>query len=292
MGHPTPAFRWRQGSRRGPRSSESPISLGKSRYYAFQGESKNADDIFRAAQGCTRVFLNTVPFPGLETLQASSIIEACEKAGVETIVASTTFCVDRREMWDNALTKEIPLDRYFESKAAVEDMVRGGNFRAYTILRPAVIHHDYYLPGSPQNFPRLTTHGELDDLLTERANVPHTDASDIGKFAAAALQNPSKFHAHEINLTGEQVNFTEMRDILTRVSGKEVQTVKRTVKELEEMGLSVFGQKFHLWANFHDFTATLAANEEAAKEFGTPLTSLEAALQRDKAKLLEGLPTN
>lgn len=256
----------------------------------FQGESKNLEDIFRAAQGCKGVFLNTFPLPGLETLQAGTVIEACEKAGVDTIVASTTFCTNRKAMWDNDRTKELQLHHYYASKAAVEDLVRGSNFRAYTILRPAVIHHDYFLPGSLNNFPRLASHGEIDDLLNKGARVPHTDAHDVGKYAAAALQDPSKFGGQEIDLTMEQVNFEEVRDILIKVSGREVRIVKRTPAEVQELGISVFGQAFHLWSNINDFTSAIAANNEALAKFGIPLTALAAALQRDKASLLEGLP--
>ncbi|RYP89684.1 hypothetical protein DL770_004193 [Monosporascus sp. CRB-9-2] len=256
----------------------------------FQGESKNFEDIFRAAQGCRGVFLNTVPIPGLEVLQARTVIEACEKAGVETIVASTTFCVNNKAMWDDDGTKEIQLHHYFASKAAVEDLIRGSNFQAYTILRPAVIHHDYFLPDSLHNFPRLASHGEIDDLLNEGTRVPHTDAHDVGKYAAVALEDPTKFCGQEIDLTNEQVNFQEVRDILIRVSGREVRTIKRTPAELERMGISVFGQKFHLWANIKDFRSLIAANNEVLAKFDITLTSLEAALQRDKALLLEGLP--
>lgn len=119
----------------------------------FQGESKNFDDIYRAAQGCQGVFLNTVPFPGLEAVQAKTVVDACRKAGVESIVAATTHGTGNTAMWDDEATKKIQLHDYFASKAAVEDIVRGGGLEAYTILRPAVIHHDFFVPGTYGNFP-------------------------------------------------------------------------------------------------------------------------------------------
>lgn len=267
-----------------------PSALHNKDITLFQGESKNFDDIFKAAQGCKGVFLNTFPIPGLETQQATSVIEACEKAGVETIVASTSFCANKKPTWDNDETKAIQLNHYFASKAAVDDIIRAGKFQAYTILRPAVIHFDYLLPGSPHNFPRLASHGELDDLLKEGAKVPHTDAHDIGKYAAAALQDPTKFRGQEIDIISEQVNFEEVSDILSKVSGRKIRSIKRTPEELEKLGISVYGQKFHLWANTLDFTSIVDGSKEAAAKFGIPFTSLEDALLRDKAKLLESLP--
>ncbi|KPM39654.1 hypothetical protein AK830_g6900 [Neonectria ditissima] len=270
---------------------KAPAILKDPRITLFQGESKNFDDIFQAAQGCKGVFLNTFPYPGLEALQAKTIVEASQKAGVETVVAATTHGTSHKEMWDDEATKEMQLHEYFTSKTEVEDIVRAGDFKAYTILRPAVIHHDFFVPGAYMNFPRLPTHGELDHLLVDGAKVPYTDASDVGKYAAAALQEPSKFNGQEIDLGSELLTIEEVSDILTRVSGRKVPSVKRTLQEVEEMGISVFGQKFHLVANEKDLSWTTANAEEVGKKFGIPLTSIETAVNRDRAQLLECLPS-
>lgn len=267
-----------------------PPSLQHPNITLFEGESKNFEDILNAAQGCKGVFLNTFPYPGLEALQAKTVVEACQKAGVETIVAATTHGTANKAMWDDEATKEINLHQYFSSKATVEEIVRAGGFQAYTILRPAVIHHDFFVPGCYGNFPRLPTHGELDHLLEDGAKVPYTDANDIGKYAAAALQDPTKFAGQEINLGNELLTIEEARDILTKVSGRQVRATKRTQKEVEDMGISVFGQAFHLLSNIKDFSWTTASAKEVQNKFGIPFTSLEAAVQRDRALLLECLP--
>ncbi|KAH0426080.1 NmrA-like family protein [Colletotrichum camelliae] len=268
-----------------------PPTLQNPNITLFQGESKNFDDIYRAAQGCKGVFLNTVPFPGLEALQAKTVVDACRKAGVESIVAATTHGTANTAMWDDEATKKIQLHDYFSSKAAVEEIVRGGGFEAYTILRPAVIHHDFFVPGAYGNFPRLPTHGVLDHLLEDGARVPYTDASDVGMFAAAALRDPVKFGGQGIDLGNEVLTIEEVRDILVRVSGREVDVAKRTAEEVEAMGISVFGQRFHLMANITDLSWTTASAREVEGKFGIPLTSVETALQRDRALLLECLPT-
>lgn len=258
----------------------------------FQGESKNYDDILRAAQGCKGVFLNTVPFPGLEIPQAKTIVEASRAAGVETVVAATTQCASSREMWDDEETKATQLYYYFVSKAEVEDIVRGAGFQAYTIVRPAVLHHDFFLPGAYQNFPRLPTHGELDHLLNEGVKVPYTDTHDVGKYAAAALLDPAKFGGQEIDMGNELLDFEEVRDLLSRVSGKRVGAVKRTEAELEDLGISVFGQKFHLWANIKDLSSIPVVAKETQAKFGIPFTSVEDAVKRDGALLLACIPDN
>ncbi|KAM5359068.1 hypothetical protein ACJZ2D_014748 [Fusarium nematophilum] len=223
---------------------------------------------------------------------AKTIVEACKKAGVESVVAATTVGTGNKSLWDDDEVKGIQLHQYFSSKAEVEDHVRLGNFQAYTILRPGVIHHDFFLPGALGNFPRLPTHGELDHLLDEGAALPYTDAHDIGKYAAAALQNPAKFADQEIELGSELLTIQEVHDILVRVAGREVPVIKRTPEELEKMGIRVFGQNFHLLANIKDLSSTTAAAKELTAKFGIALTSLEVALQRDRALVLECLPAN
>ncbi|KAF4962437.1 hypothetical protein FSARC_9466 [Fusarium sarcochroum] len=257
----------------------------------FQGESKNFEDIFQAAQGCKAAFLNTISFPGLEVLQAKTIVEACEKAGVETLVASTAICTDKKSIWDDDETKAIPpLYRYYVSKFEVENIVRAGKFQAYTILRPSVIHHDFYAPGVYGNFPRLPTDGEIDDLLTGDAKLPYTDSNDVGKYAAAALQDPTKFGGQEINLANELLDFEQVRNILVRVSGREVGVVKRTPEDVEKLGINVFGQNFQLFANMKDLDWIETSAKEVQEKFNIPFTPLQEALQRDKSRLLDCLP--
>ncbi|KAK2612012.1 hypothetical protein QQS21_001977 [Conoideocrella luteorostrata] len=256
----------------------------------FQGESKNYDEIFKAAQGCTGVFLNTFPIPGLEVLQARTVVEACEKAGVESIVVSTTISAGNKAVWDDEATDKAQLREYFVSKAEVEETVRGAKFKAYTILRPAILHQDFLLPGAPQNYPRLPTHGELDHAFDDGALAPLTDAHDVGKYAAAALQDQAKFGGQEIELRNETLTMEEARNLLAKISGRNVGLRKRTPAEVEDARLTVFGQRFQLLASAKDFSTPLATAKEVQSKFGIPFTPLEASLQRDKARLLECLP--
>lgn len=254
----------------------------------FKGESANFDDVFRAAQGCQAVYLNTFPIPGLEAQQAQTIVDASKKAGLKSVVASTTMCAGNPELWDDAVTKECGLHDYYVSKKAVEDIVRGAGFEAWTILRPAFIHIDYLASNSPANFPRLAPHGELDHYYDDGARMAQTDANDIGKYAAAALQDPAKFAGHAIELGAELRTIQEIRDILARVSGRAVKTKKLSRQETEP----VFGQRFQLWANVKDFGGIAAAAQGAQAKFGIPFTPLEEALKRDRSRLLDGLPVD
>ncbi|KAF5701849.1 nitrogen metabolite repression nmrA [Fusarium globosum] len=212
-----------------------PAMLSDQNITLFQGESKNFDDIHKAAQGCQGAFLNTVSFPGLEVLQAKTIVEACEKAGVKNLIAATSIC-------------------------------------AYN------------------NFPRLPSDGEIDDLLTGGAKFPYSDAHDVGIYAAAALQDPVKFRGQEIDLGNELFDFEQIRDILVKVSCREVRVVKRTPEDVEKLGIAVHGHMFQHFANMKPFGFIEGGAEEVQKKFGIPFTPLEDALQRDRVRLMECIP--
>lgn len=274
-----------------------PPILEKPDVTVFQGESTNFDLLLAAAQGCRGVFLNTFPIPGLEGQQARTVVEACQKAGVEQIVAATTIMTDKRALWDNhhLATSEEPQDEYdlrgyFLSKTEVEDAVRGGSFQSYTILRPAFIHIDYMLPNCLHNYPALSTHGRLDHSYHDGVRMPHTDASDVGRYAAAAFQDPVTFGGQEIDLGNEALTMQEIRDILVRVSGRSVSVHKRTPEEVEQAKATLFSQRFHLWANVHDLSDSPVVAREVEAKFGIPLTSFEMAIRRDKAGLMKTLP--
>ncbi|KAJ9155454.1 NmrA-like family protein [Pleurostoma richardsiae] len=267
-----------------------PPGLERPGVTVFNGETTDFEAVFRAAQGCKGVFLNTFPIPGLEAQQAQTAVDACKKAGVGTIVVTTTFSTGDRAKWDDAVTKECYLHGYYSSKAAVEDIVRGAGFRAYTILRPAFMCFDYLLPGAYGNYPELPTHGELRHCFNDGVRMPHTDGYDVGKYAAAALQDPAKFDGQEIELGNEYLTVEEVRDTLVKVSGRDVRVRKRTPAEIREALATAFGQTFQLWANVKDFSGVTSGAKEVQLKFGIPFTSLEMALQRDKARLLECLP--
>ncbi|KAK7949565.1 hypothetical protein PG988_016204 [Apiospora saccharicola] len=265
-------------------NKELPAVLKSPGVTLFQGESHKFDDIYQAAQGCQGVFLNTVPYPpGLEVEQAKTILAAAQKAGVETVVSSSTIGVEDEALRNSDAVKACHLDGYYASKHEVEEMVRGAaaaGLKSYTIVRPAVIHYDLCTFRHKENFPRLGSHGEIDDLLTPGSKVPFTDASDVGKYVAAALlAGPTaggKFANQEIDLCHELLDFDEVAGIINRVSGKHgVKAVKRTFEELQGMGAFVFGQAFHLLANLQDFGAKGKAAADVQARFGIPFTSVE-----------------
>jgi uncharacterized protein YbjT (DUF2867 family) len=106
----------------------------------FGRDNENPEAIFKAAQGCKGVFLNTFPMSP-EGPQAQLVLDACKKAGVESVVASTSFYTGDKRLWDDAECFKI-MGWYYTSKANAEEVVRKSGM-TYTILRPGFLHHNY-----------------------------------------------------------------------------------------------------------------------------------------------------
>jgi uncharacterized protein YbjT (DUF2867 family) len=255
----------------------------------FNRDNDHPEAILKAAQGCKGVFLNTYPFAtNSEVEQAKVVLEACEKAGVEAVVASTSFYAGDKSKWDDPESQKL-VGPYYQSKMKVEEAVRGANLKTYTILRPAFIHHDFTLPHVYGNFPDLPKSGTLAHAYNNGVRMLHIDEQDIGKYAAAALLDPATFGGQEIDLANESLTIEEVRDVLVKVSGRQVKLKKWTPEEIEVAKASVFFAKFHLWANIRGQSWSSSA-KALEKKFGIPFTSLEAYLQREKVALLACIP--
>jgi len=266
-----------------------PDTLKRPGITIFDRENDNPEAIFKAAYGCRGVFLNTFPNPedvDSEGRLAKVTLDACKKAGVETVVASTSFFTGNKSMWSDAASLKL-VGHYYQSKTNIENAVRNAGLQTYTILRPAFISHDYTLPRAHFNYPDLPKSGTLAHAFNDGVRMGQIDEKDIGNYAAAALLDPVKFGGHEIELANEFLTVEEIRDIIARVSGRDIKVKKWTTEEIEVAKASVFFLKFQLWANISTQTSSAKATEE---RFGIPFTSLEAYLQREKTELMACLP--
>lgn len=256
----------------------------------FKGNSENQNEIYEAAKGCKGVFLNTFPIPGLETQQAQSVVNAAKAAGIESIVASTTFFASDPSVWDDDVTKSAGLHGYFASKAAVEKIVRAGNFASHTFVRPGFIHHDYLAGHTEGNWTTLTTRAELDHDYEEGTRIPHTMLGDLARFVVAALLDPAKFNGAGIELLAENLTVEEAAATLSKVAGREVKAKKRSDEEREALRGKLFVQGFHVWANEKDFSEKMRAAKDDADKYGIQFTTLEDALMEDRELLVAALP--
>jgi len=178
---------------------------------------------------------------------------------------------------------------YYTAKSAVEEAVRSAGFENYTILRPAWLMHNYLLPFSLYHFPELASEGVLAHIYEPDTKMSHFDAADVGKFAAAALLEPTKFRGHEIELGNENLTAEETVEALRKASGREIGLHFRSAEEAERMKEKVLTMRFSRLAN----SKSLAIDGKALEEkYGIKLKTFEEYLEEHKDELLKALPAS
>ncbi|XDG07323.1 hypothetical protein ABKA04_006938 [Annulohypoxylon sp. FPYF3050] len=264
--------------------------LAKRGVEIFQGTHEDFDVFSEAARGCRGIFLNLTPSADRNSMprQTRGIIQACLDAKVEAIVVSTAFFTGNREKWDGSQNgyDDPSLRAYFEAKLEVEDIVRKSGLQ-YTILRPAWIHSNYLLPNSRSYCPGLADNNELVHSYDDGVKMPHIDELDIGKFAAAALQDQGRFGGQEIELGNENLTAEQVRSAIKRVVGRDLKLRKRTPDEVETARDAVVIQMFQLWANHVNL---IIDGEALQAKFGIPMVTFEEYLRREEMRMLASLP--
>lgn len=162
---------------------------------------------------------------------------------------------------------------YWESKAQVEDTVRGAGFDCYTIVKPAFMMENFTRPKADFLFPDLLDDG-LVTALTPETRLKLVAVDDIGRVVAAAVLEPERFNRAEIELGGDSLTMTEIAATLSAVTGRSI-----TVTFLPAEAVLARGQ-FPGWVNSQEWqvAAGYPATPADAEAFGiTPLTFAEWA---------------
>lgn len=278
------------------RNRNSPVALALAQEGAtiFEGGLEDEAAIRAATEGTQGIFLNLVPNPfgpsaELETTQRF-LTAAREAKTVTTIVLTTAFHTDSHPAWE-AKNPNYTASWYFRSKHACEQAVLASGFPHITILRPSWLMHNHLFPYSMYHFPELATRHLLTTAYRPETRMSFFDPDDIGKFAAAALQDPAKFAGKQILLGNENLTIEETAAVMSKVSGVEVRPRYLTdEKELAEMATKIPTLMFTVLANEQN----LQTPPGHLDQYGIPLGTFEAFLEKNKTQLLQavgvGLP--
>ncbi|KAI1448469.1 NAD(P)-binding protein [Annulohypoxylon stygium] len=171
-----------------------------------------------------------------EVRGANNIIEAAKRSGtVNHVIYSTVGGI---EYW-----KELPnLDsmpffvNYWSAKARGEELVREAGFKHYTLLRPTEFMSNYTIERMA-NFqhPDLVKEGVWHTAFPEDHVLSMISPDDIGRTAAAAIENPETFAGgptRELHLAGELLTVKDTIRHLSEVTGKKLSVY--TFKKEEE----------------------------------------------------------
>ncbi|MFD8968825.1 NmrA family NAD(P)-binding protein [Streptomyces sp. NPDC059568] len=234
------------------------------------GDLYDRDSVRRAAEGTRAVF--SVQMPDMNDLEgdselvhATNLVRAARDAGVPQFVHTSVSGAGAHRTapgWQEGRWKT--MEHYFETKTAIQDLVRQAGFAYWTILKPGFFMENFVRPSF------LFAHGTEDRLLT--IIKPDTTLSlialrDIGAAAAAAVLDPVAFHQVELELAGERLTMRQIAQVLSDVLGVELTAPSLSLAEAVAQGMPEWGVA-HEWQN----QVGSPARPEYARALGLPTT--------------------
>lgn len=247
-----------------------------------KGTLDDAKSLESAINGCNALFLNQMPsFAGdnAEVRDASSVLEIAKRAGVQHIVHATSLGLNDPD----ATTKyaESVVAPAIIGKSEVERLVQASGI-PWTILRPGYFMTNLTAPLVNFMFPDLLQ-GYFISSYKPDTLLPHVDPEDVGTFAAAAFENPSKFEGKIITVVGELKSVDDTIRDICQAAGKEIRvtyrTEEETMKELQSNNPLTAGQILtNDLSNWVDM--------DVVRSWGLPLTSFPEFLERNKESVV------
>jgi uncharacterized protein YbjT (DUF2867 family) len=234
-----------------------------------EGDLDNVDSLRSACSGCTGVF-SVQPAPladaDSERRQAGNLIRAAKAAAVQHFVQASVSGTGWRKRYPH-VDPGVMLN-YWESKEDVEAMVRDARFPVFTILKPAFMMENFIAPKVDWMFPHLRT-GELLIGTSPDTVVALIAAADIGSATVAALADPQRFNAAEIELAGDACTVPEIASVIADAAGRRVNPLCVSAQEVDAR----LGEKS--WSATHEWLGLVGypARPEAAEAYGLDLTN-------------------
>jgi len=208
-----------------------------------------------------------------------ALIEAAARNGVAQFVHTSVSCAGRHESfprWEEGYWSR----KYWTDKWDIEQSVRAAGFRYWTVLRPAFMMENFSQPKAAFMFPHLAA-GEIATALLSSTRMQLISADDVGAFARAAFDDPSKHHGKNIELAAEALTMPEVASVLSRVTGRPVVNKSLTPEQALGRGLFPGWVRSQEWSNQVGYCASIAD----LKAYGIALTSFEQWAQDHRGQI-------
>ncbi|KAF3914167.1 hypothetical protein AA313_de0210147 [Arthrobotrys entomopaga] len=266
--------------------SDGAKSLKDAGVTVLKGDYKDKDSLSKAFSEAKpdAVFFTIFPdFTGgdgdLE--QAQNVIDAVKRHGVKQVLHGSVARVGTQENFDrvyNKLGEDSYFKKYWIKKWAIQDLVRNSG-ASWTIIKPPVFIQNvvwpHYVNLMTPELPEKLIYKNAMDL---NARQWWADGSDVGKFAAAAIRDPEKFHNKEITFGTELLTTGDVVDKLRKVSGKDVKQYEWPAEEWEASKSQFIHSTQHVMSE-------MGYDPEGGNptEYGVELTPIDEWLENNKA---------
>jgi len=117
--------------------------------------------------------------------------------------------------------------------------------------------------------------GQLALPLAEGVSLQMVSVDDVGHAAAVAFERPEDFVGEAIDLAGDEHTLAETAEVLSAVTGREVEPVHVPIEDAYE----AFGEEFTVMCEWFNEVGYSADIEALAEQFGFQFTTLEAYLR-------------
>lgn len=227
-----------------------------------QGSLDDEGTLRRAMEGVVSLF-SMQPAPSAdadsERRQVRSLVAAALAEGVRHVVhssVSNTGHFTEMAGWNEGRWER----NYWESKRDAEDAVRKAGFATHVILRPAFMMDNFATPKAHWMFPDLAD-GALLTAVRPETKLVLIAADDVGRVAAEAIENPSRFDGEILELAGDLLTLPEIAAVLSRVKARPVTARTMEARQLIERGQHAGWVETQQWMNLVNYPARPAMME-------------------------------
>ncbi|KAK4244772.1 hypothetical protein C7999DRAFT_16993 [Corynascus novoguineensis] len=171
-----------------------------------------------AMAGCESLYLNLMPDlerPVAEFEQGRDILGVAREVGVRHVVYSSAMAlqIDR--------TDHI-VSIAFQPKADLEQLLQTFGFPRWTILRPGFFMSNFVTPRVQILYPAAAESGLFRLAWKPTDRLPMVDHEDIGKYGAAALGDPDRFHEKILDVISDVVKVNDAMETMRRLTRRMV----------------------------------------------------------------------
>jgi uncharacterized protein YbjT (DUF2867 family) len=164
---------------------------------------------------------------------------------------------------------------HFDNKWRVEQTVRELHFKSHVILRAVFFMENLLSPW----FKPYIDQGTLAFGMKPDTKLQVIAVADIGKYGLQAFERADELNRREIDIAGDELTAPEMAEVLSDVSGRQIQFYRVPIEEIRKGS-----EDYALMLEWFDAVGYDADIEGTAREFGIrPTRFREWAAQQDWA---------
>ncbi|GAE31943.1 NmrA/HSCARG family protein [Halalkalibacter hemicellulosilyticus] len=247
----------------------------------IQGDMANPASLEPAMENVSAIFSVQYADPydlTVEPRNAANMVQAARKAGIEQVVHTSVAGSNLFPRWD----KHKYLVQTWENKYEIEELIRNGGFRFWTILHPCWFMENFVEPHSAIMAPELKNR-VLFGTLKGHTPLKLNSGEDTAKFARAAFENPEKFREKDINIASDELSMTEIAETLSRVLDKKIVFETVDDEESRKRGMLEGTVYFMEWL---EKVPGYGFDIEETRQYGVELKSFAEWAQENKHRFV------